>query len=131
MIIDDEEVEIRNSFFLETKDGARIELYILEPSEYQEFYSVQIDQHVYRESSDYYNEISVIHFQEITTVKYFYKLGIIAMISKQKDYFSDLWLYKSGAVRISVAEPISFYNKQDLWTYDMANREGEEVFSLE
>lgn len=53
------------------------------------------------------------------------------MISKQKDYFSDLWLYKSGAVRISVAEPISFYNKQDLWTYDMANREGEEVFSLE
>lgn len=52
MIIDDEEVEIRNSFFLETKDGARIELYIFEPSEYQEFYSVQIDQHVYRESSD-------------------------------------------------------------------------------
>lgn len=75
--------------------------------------------------SDKESELFNISFENITGVKYLFEYKVLILESKQRDYYSQLWISSKGVFRMRVGVSISDYNEY-AWINSMGDgRKGE------
>lgn len=78
-------------------------------------------------SSNNKREIFTISFENINKVKYLFRYKILILESRQKDYFSQIWVSSEGIFRMRVGVPISDYESY-AWTISMGDGKEEEIY---
>jgi hypothetical protein len=75
-------------------------------------------------------EIFTLVFENITKIKYLYRQKIMVFESKQKDFYSQLWISSNGDFRARLNIPISMY-EQGSWIDIMGGDKEDEIFEAD